>query len=324
MPSRRALLRRAVLALCAPILALPARRVLAQGLPVVRVVGPINDGQTPLYYGLNGLFRRYGIDVQLMPANNGAAAMAAVLGGSAEIAFTNMVAVLQAHLRGVPVQIVAPLSIYSSERPPMALVVLKDAPYHSGKDLNGKTISSPSVRDLNSVSVMAWVDKTGGDSKTLQMVEVPSATALPALEEGRIDGATMIEPAVSQALATGKARILCHPEDAIAARYLVTAYAADGRFVDQNHELMASFARAMHEASVYVNSHVADTVDLVAARTGATPDEVAHSVRSLFAEYADARTIVPLLDVLVKYGLVDHGFPVGEIISSVAVKPPHV
>ena len=216
--------------MCAPVLVLPARRLLAQALPVVRVVGPNNDGQTPLYYGLNsGLFRRYGIDVQLMPANNGAAAMAAVLGGSAEIAFTNMVAVLQAHLRGVPVQIVAPLSLYSSERPPMALVVLKDAPYHNGKDLDGKTISSPSVRDLNSISVMAWVDKTGGDSKTLQMVEVPSATALPALEEGRIDGATMIEPAVSQALATGKARVLCHPEDAIAARYLVTAYAADGK-----------------------------------------------------------------------------------------------
>jgi NitT/TauT family transport system substrate-binding protein len=118
----------------------------------------------------------------------------------------------------VPVQIVALSALYSSAKPAVALLVLKDAPFHTGRDMNGKMISSPAVRDLTAASVMAWVDKTGGDSKSVHMVEVPSASSEPVLGQGRIDAAFMIEPALTQSLATGKTRVLCYPYDAIGDR----------------------------------------------------------------------------------------------------------
>jgi NitT/TauT family transport system substrate-binding protein len=318
MLTRRAVLAGASLALCAPSL-----RAFAQTLPVVRVVGPANDAMTPIYWAQStGLFHRYGIDVQLIPANNGAAAMAAAVGGAAEIAFTNTLACFQAHLRDVPVQMVAPSALYSSAKPAAALLVLKDAPFHSGRDMTGKTISSPAVRDLTTASVLAWLDKTGGDSKSVHMVEVPSATSEPVLEAGRIDAAFMIEPAITQSLATGKTRVLCYPYDAIGDRFQVTAFAAAVNTVDQDRDALTRFARAMHEAIVYTNGHMGETVDLVAAQTGTTSDQVARSIRSINAEYLDPRNIAPILDVCVKYGLIDHGFPVAEIISPVAVTPP--
>ena len=248
--------------------------------------------------------------------------MAAVLGGSAEVAFTNMVAVFQARIRNVPLQIVAPSVLYSSAKPPGVLLVLKDAPFHTGRDMNGKTIGAASLSDLITASVNAWVDKTGGDSKSIHFVEVPSASAQPVLEQGRVDAAFMIEPALTQSIATGKTRVLCSPYDAIGDHFETTAWVAAANAVDQNRDKMSRFARAMHEAIVYTNAHPADTVDLVAAQTGTTPDQVAHSVRAQNAEYLDARYISPLLDFCVKYGLIEHTFPVADIISPVAVKPP--
>jgi NitT/TauT family transport system substrate-binding protein len=318
MPSRWAFLTGASAALV-----VPSARASAQGLPVVRVTGAPNDGFAPVYWAQStGLFHRYGIDVQTVAANNGAAAMAAVLGEAAEVAFTNMVAVFQAHIHNVPLQIVAPSVLYSSAKPPGVLLVLKDAPFHTGRDVNGKTIGCPSVGDLIAASVMAWVDKTGGDSKSVHFVEIPSASAEPVLEQGRVDAAFMIEPALTQSLATGKTRVLCSPYDAIGDRFETTAYVAAVQAVNQNRDKMSRFARAMHEAIVYTNAHMAETVDIVAAQTGTTPDQVAHSTRAQNAEYLDPRYIEPLLDFCVKYGLIDHGFPLAEIISPVAVKLP--
>jgi NitT/TauT family transport system substrate-binding protein len=318
MPSRRALLAGASLALFAPSL-----RASAQELPVVRVTGPANDAFAPIYWAQStGLFRRNGVDVQTVAATNGAAAMAAVLGGSAEIALTNMVAVFQAHLRGVPLQIVAPSVLYSSAKPTAVLMVLKEAPFRTARDLNGKTIGSPGLRDLTSASIMAWVDKNGGDSKSLHFIEVPSSSAQPVLEQGRIDAAFMIEPALTQSLATGKTRVFSAPFDAIGDQFMTTAFVGAVKTVDQNRDTMSRFARAMHEAIVYTNGHMGETVDVVAARTGATPDQVAHSTRSQNAEYLDPGSLTRLLEVCVKYGLIDHSFPVAEVLSPVAVTPP--
>ena len=45
-------------------------------------------------------------------------------------------------------------------------------------------------------------------------------------------------------------------------------------------------------------------------------------MRIIDPEYVEVRNIQPLLDVCVKYGVLDRAFPAEEIISPVAVKPP--
>ena len=56
--------------------------------------------------------------------------------------------VIAARLRGVPFQIIAPASVYVSDKPSELLVVRKDSPIRTGAALNGKTFSSPALRDL--------------------------------------------------------------------------------------------------------------------------------------------------------------------------------
>jgi NitT/TauT family transport system substrate-binding protein len=291
-------------------------------LTVVRAVGPPNDGYKAVYYGVkSGIFKKYGLDVQTSIVASGAAAAAALSGGAADIAYTNILTLVQAHTHNVPMTFVAPGNLQLTGKSQTDILVLADSPIKSGKDLIGKTLGSASLRDINAAASLAWIDKTGGDSKTLKVVEVPASAGTAFLEEHRADAVTLNEPAVSLAVATGKVRILAAPYDAVGTG-MTAGFAAMEPYVAANRDAMERFAKAMHEASLYTNAHPADTVDLVAAYSGVAPDVVAKSVRFMDAEYLEPRYLQPMIDLCARYQLIDKDFPAADVISLVAVKPP--
>jgi NitT/TauT family transport system substrate-binding protein len=297
----------------------------AQGqttLAVVRVVGPPNDGYKAVYYGVkSGIFKKYGLDVQTSLVASGAAAAAALSGGAADIAYTNILTLIQAHTHNIPMIFVAPGNLQLPGKSQTNMLVLTDSPIKSGRDLTGKTLGSTSLRDINAAASLAWIDKTSGDSKTVKVIEVPASAGAAFLEEHRADAVTLNEPAVSQALATGKIRILAPPYDAVGAG-MTAGFAAMAPYVAQNRDVMERFAKAMHEAANYTNTHFAETVDLVAAYSGVQPDVVAKSVRFVDANYLEPRYLQPMIDLCARYNLIDKDFPAAEVIGSVAVKPP--
>jgi NitT/TauT family transport system substrate-binding protein len=291
-------------------------------LTVVRAVGPPNDGFKAVYYGVNsGIFKKYGLDVQTSIVASGAAAAAALSGGAADIAYTNILTLIQAHTHNVPMVFVAAGNLQLPGKSQTDMLVSSDSPIKSGRDLNGKTLGSASLRDINAAASLAWIDKTGGDSKTVKVVEVPASAGAAFLEEHRADAVTLNEPAVSQAVATGKARILAAPYDAVGAG-MTAGFAAMTPYVTANRDVMERFAKAMHEASTYTNAHLADTVDLVAAYSGVPADVVAKSVRFVDAEYLEPHYLQPMIDLCARYQLIDKDFPAADVISPVAVKPP--
>ncbi len=294
----------------------------AQDLATIRVSGPPIDAYKAVYYGIrSGLFRRYGLNVEAATVSSGNAALAALAGGSVDVAFTSLLPVAQGHLRGVPFKIVAPAGWYISDQPQLMMLVKKDSSIRNGRDLNGKTIASASLRDLNVAGMLAWIDKNGGDSHSVRVVEIPNSALLAALDEGRIDAAILITPFLDQALASGKTRVLAKAYDAIAKRFETAGLVASADYIAKNQDAMTRFARAMHESIVYTNSHMPQTVDLVASYSGVEAAVIAKSVRATDPEYVEAKNIQPLIDVAAKYGIIEKTFDANEIISEVAVRP---
>ena len=304
-------------------LCVPSQRTTAQGLTAIRVAGPPNEGYKDVYYAVQaGLFAKYGLDVQARITNGGAVVLAGLAGGSYDVAYTNLLPVLQAHLHGLPFQIVAPSTMFMSDRVQNAMLVAKDSTLRNARDLNGKTIGTQSLQDLNSVAMRAWIDKNGGDSSSVHVLEVPSAAAVAALVSHRVDAMALSEPLLGEALATGKVRIFAKPQGAIADQFQAQAFVSTSDFVAGHTDAMAKFARAMHESAIYNNAHMPDTVDLVASFTDVPADVIAHSVRAIDGEYVDPRSIQPLIDAAAKYGMISRDFPAEEIISSAALRSP--
>jgi NitT/TauT family transport system substrate-binding protein len=300
-----------------------APSVQSQALPTLRIAGPPLDAYKTAYYAQrSGLFRKYGVNVEVSTVASGTAAMAAIAGGSIDLAFTAILPVIQAHVRGIEFKIVAPAGWYLSDAPQLLMLVKKDATIATGRDLNGKTVGCTALKDLSCTAMAAWIDQNGGDSKTLHTLELPNASLLPALDEGRIDAATFVTPFLDQALASGKARVLAKDYDAISKRFQTAGYVATADFAGKNADALGRFARAMHDAAVYTNAHLPETIDIVASYSGIPAGAIATSVRATDPEYVDPRNIQPLIDVCAKYGVIDRGFRADEIISAAAVRPP--
>jgi NitT/TauT family transport system substrate-binding protein len=295
----------------------------AQSQPSLHVIGPPNDGFKAVYYGVKaGIFQKYGLNVAVSLINSGAAAAAALIGGTADIAYTNITTLISAHNKDVAMQALAPGALFNGAAAKLtsAILVPKDGPIRSGRDLDGKVVGSVSLGDTMSAAIQAWVDQHGGDSHTIQIIEVPASAAVQMLQTGRASAVTVNEPAVTQAIATGSVRALANPNIAIAGRFLEALFAVMAPVAEKNPEAMRRFAQAMHESSLYTNSHLSETVDLVASYSGIAPDVVARSTRFIDAEYLDPALIQPVIDVLVKYGITNPAFPATDIISPYALK----
>lgn len=283
-------------------------------LVAVRVGLVPSDDDTPLIYGVRaGLYAQAGLDVEVLKAASGAAVTAAVVAGSFDVGESSLVALMNAHLRGVPVALIAAGSIYQAKAPHVLFAVAADSPYTSAKDLDGKTIGVPSLNDLNEAATKAWVDQSGGDSTTLRFVEFPNAAAEAGIIEHRIDGAVLFNPPLALALADHKVRILGAPFNTVASSFMYAGWFASSQWAGAHPEVVQTFARVTARAAAYTNAHHAETAPLLSDFTGIPLAVVEKMTRVSTAFALDPVEIQPLIDVAAKYQLIPRSFPAGEL-----------
>jgi NitT/TauT family transport system substrate-binding protein len=298
--------------------ALAARHPAAAQTAVSLVVGATaTDDTTPILYGQQaGLFRRGGLTIELQKVPSGAASLAAVLGGTLQIGGTNVLSIIQAHLKNVPLEILAPGGLYAGTTEFVAAVVKTAAAYQRGRDLNGKVIGVASIGDLNAIAFLSWMDQDGGDAKSVKQVEVPYTLVAAALDEGRIEAGTLIQPILSQAVASGKARIFANTYRAIAPRFVFTAWTTTTSWAAANADVCRRFARVMREAEIYCNAHRPETAPLLAAFSGVELQQVLRGGRDTYAAtFPDPKDLQPLIDSAAKYGTIERRFDALELIS---------
>ena len=105
----------------AAVLSSPARA--QSDLPVIRVAAPATEDSTNVYYAVRAnLFKPVGLDVQLFHTTSGSAAVAAVVSGAYEIAASSLIAILNGHLRGIPLVVVAPENMFDARDPLFSLL----------------------------------------------------------------------------------------------------------------------------------------------------------------------------------------------------------
>jgi NitT/TauT family transport system substrate-binding protein len=295
-------------------------RAKAQALTHIIVgTAPIDAGMPPIIAQKTGIFRRNGLDVDVQIMNSGAAAAAAIAGGAMQAGGTSVMGLITAHLKGVPFQIIAPASLYLSDRPSELLVVRKDSPIRTGADMNGKTVASPALRDLFSITMYAWVDQNGGDSRTLREIELPPAATPAALDAGRIDAAVLTEPLLSQTINSGVARVLGKPYDAIAPRFMIAAVFAEADYINANKDTIARLARSLMQADAFGNAHPDQTAPWLAEITKVDVATILHGHREAFEETLNPANLQKVIDAAARYKAIDHAFDARDLISPVTI-----
>lgn len=302
-------------------LTLLAARPAAAQPAVVKVGVPPSQDVVPILYAQKaGLFAKAGLNVELDQLANGAAISAAVAGSSLQIGFSSLQGLISGYVRGVAFQLIAPGGMYATDDPYALTFVRKDAPLQTARDLNGKVLGSPALKDLDWIANASWMEQNGGDFKSTKAVELPNPSLLPALLDGRIDGYTVGQPWATVALDSGKVKVIGKGFDAIAPHFLMTGWFATKDYIDKNRDTLERFLRVLREATAYTNAHKAEVVPLLADWTKLDPALVARTMKGAEGEYLDPATIQPMIDVSVKYGLIEKGFNAQELVSPAALK----
>jgi NitT/TauT family transport system substrate-binding protein len=310
MTSRRVFLASAAAAATAPI---SAR---AQALVHLTIgTTPIDAGIAPVVGVRTGIYKKYGLDVELVTMNSGAAMSAAVAGGSLQVGSSSLMGLITAHARGVPFQIVAPANLYTTDRPGEALIVRSDSSVRTAADLSGKTFASTALGDLLSIGTLLWIDQNGGDSKAVREIELPTASIPAALEAGRIDAAAIAEPRLSNLVRAGSARILAKMYDAIAKHFLIAAFFIRSDYGDANRDTIVRLARATREINAFANAHPDQTAPWLAELAKVDVATIVSGKREIFAETLALGEIQPVIEAAARYKTIERAFDARELVS---------
>lgn len=305
----------AALAAGAGALALP-HRAGAQARTAIVVSATTPSDTLPFFYALKqGMFEKAGLDVTAVPSPGGAASVVAVVGGAAQIGFCNTLTLAAAHLKGVPVALLAPGGEYNTNAPHATLQVLPDAPIRSAKDLEGKVVAVTGLHDLLSVSTQAWIEKAGADPTKVKFIELPPGTMLAALQSKRVDAAAVYEPYQSAALVAGM-RTLGKPYDAIAPRFLTAGWFTTTTWINDHHDAALRFAQIVNQSQEYTNAHYDELIPFIAEFSKQTPEVLAKMPHVHVPNTTSPASIQPLIDLAVKFKELSQPFKAADLIMA--------
>lgn len=272
------------------------------------------EGAAQCYYAKDmGFFAKAGLDVDIQTMQNGASMVAAAVAGALDIGYCPVDVLATIHTKNVPIVAIAPANEYISQSRNAGIVLPAGSTVRQAKDLNGKTIAVVALHSLSENAPRAWMDRNGGDSTTVKFVEVPFPGMQAALDTGRIDAAFDAEPFLGTAAKTG--RVLEYGFDAIAKRFLISAWFTTAPWAASHADVVARFASAMRETAIWTNKNQAQSGQILAKYTKLEPAVIASMVRSVYAETLTPALLQPLVDVSAKYNGFA-AFPAQELIYS--------
>jgi NitT/TauT family transport system substrate-binding protein len=277
-------------------LAVPARAA-----DKLRLAAPALDSTALIFYANEmGFFKNNGLDVDVQAMANGEAVTVALTGGAIDIGCSECVSLILAFHRGIPITIVAPGGMQTPHSPVGMFFVQQGSTATSGRDLNGKTVAVVGLNGFAQYGTQNWLDKTGGTSSTVKFIQMSGAQIGVALQDGRIDGAFVPEPFVSQVRKV--ARAITNPMAAIAPTYLSSAHFASLPWAKANADTVKRFQVAIRQTADWANKNRDQSALILEKVARVSPEIVQASTRSFYGDRLDAGTLQPLVDVAAKYG----------------------
>jgi NitT/TauT family transport system substrate-binding protein len=173
---------------------------------------------------------------------------------------TFMIAPLAMKLReqGVKVRIA-----YLGHRDGSTVIVRKDLPAKSLKDLQGRVFAIPSKYSNQYLVIRKLMKDEGVDPATIKFVELPPPDMPGALAAHAIDAYFIGEPHAARAELDGSGRVLYHAKD-IWPHFISCVLVVTDRVIAERPEVVRDLVRGIAESGEWADSHRLDAAKLVA------------------------------------------------------------
>src|SRR3970282_315699 len=141
----------------------------------------------------------------------------------------------------------------------------------------------------------------------------------PSLVNKQIDGFVAVEPFVTiPSKVNKKTKVLGYPLGGIAPRLLSASYSASEACIQKNVETVKAFVTALNRGIDAHNANPEEAKVVLAKHTGLKPELLKELVVPAFEQKILESDLQPMLDVSLKYKLIEKKFPPREVISKYA------
>ncbi|WP_062213624.1 ABC transporter substrate-binding protein [Streptomyces sp. NBRC 109706] len=219
--------------------------------------GVIRIGETDgvpsafLRFGVQqGVFEEHGIELEIDASAGGAAAIPALVGGNLDIAGSNVVSGLLAAERGLPLRMIAP-GTFATDDPTSdfsAVLAAEGSGIESAEDLAGASIAVNTLENIGDITIEAALEERGVDTSGVEFVELGFPDMLPALANGQIDAAWVIEPFLTMGLDDGLTPVLW-PYVESKEGLQIGSYLTTQEFAERDPEAVAAFQAAIADTA---------------------------------------------------------------------------
>jgi NitT/TauT family transport system substrate-binding protein len=233
-----------------------------------------------------GLFKKYGLNSELIMIAGAAQSMQAMLANETQVANTSGSAPVNAKLKGADAVIVAS----SYDLIPYGIVAHKDI--RAPADLKGKRIAISRFGGITELSAKLAVEKFGFTEKDVTMIQAGAdAQRIPAVATGAVAASVLAPPGLFAAGAQGL-RVLADLSD-MGAKYPTSVFFVMHSYVAQQRPVLKRFLMALIEGlHVYVNDRNF-SMRVMQKYTKVTDPEIVAKTQDY---YAKKTLVVPFTD----------------------------
>ncbi|GAA2079055.1 ABC transporter substrate-binding protein [Microbacterium hatanonis] len=252
-----------------------------------------------------GIFEEHGLAVEVVPAQGGAQAIPALLSGDIDFAIGQPMGPIRADLQDLGVVIFGNYaSSLASGDDVNSVVALADSGIASPADLAGKRVSVNSIGAAGDLTIRKAVDDAGGDSSTIEFIEVAFPDVQAQLEAGNIDAGWVPDPFRGLIVSGGGVDVVSPYQATIPGLTVLTNFTTQEK-MDSDPELVADYAAAMKDALAYATENE-DAVRAAIASNLEIPDAAAAGITlpNFTFDLGDAG-IEDLGALAVEYGYID-------------------
>jgi NitT/TauT family transport system substrate-binding protein len=223
-----------------------------------------------------GIFKKHGLDLDILYTSAGPESIQAVIGGSIDIAVASGVsAAIGTFAKG------APIRIFSSEMtgaPDLYWYVPADSPIHTVQDFNGKTVAFSAVGSSSNGSLLALIAQDHLTAKPTATGNI--AATITQTMTGQVDVGFGAAPFGLDLVEAGKTRIIATGNDVVALRTrAVRVNLIGAQTLQTKHDAIVRFMQAYKETVDWMYSSP-DALKIYGEYSG-LPDNIVQRVLKL-------------------------------------------
>ncbi|HEU5156552.1 MAG TPA: ABC transporter substrate-binding protein [Streptosporangiaceae bacterium] len=262
-----------------------------------------------------GFFTAEGLTVKTQVLQGGAEAVPKLRSKNLDVSFGAWVPAFLAQASGAfKMHAVAPA--FDSDTGTHVVLVPKDSPIKTAKDLAGKKIGINVKHNLGSLLMQAQLQPLGvklDDEKNF--VAMPFPNMLAALKSGSVDAVQAVEPFHTQIQQAIGARKVLELSQGETANFPIAGYFSTDEFAKDNPKTLAAFQRAVGKAQALLSD--TSLLAQVVPKFSRTPAEtVATMHKGKYPTTLDAASLKRVSDLMVKYGYLKSPIDVNALVGN--------